>query len=90
VLVRRRPQVPAVRGDHLRGQQAVDSQAEAAHQPADAAAEGESAHAGVADHAGRHDQAVPLGGAVDVAEQRPATDGGPPRYRVHGDPAELA
>ena len=90
VLVRRSPQDPAVRGHDLCGHQAVDGQAEAAHQAADAAAEGEAAHAGVADHAGRDHQAVPLGGAVDVTEQRPAADGGTPRDRIHGDPAELA
>ena len=57
-----------------RGQQAVDGQAVAAHQAADAAAEREAARAGVRDDASRQHQAVLLSGAVDFAEQRPAAD----------------
>ena len=52
----------------------VDREPEAAHEPADAAAEREAADAGVRDDAGGDDEAVRLGAAVDVTEERAAPD----------------
>ena len=89
VLAGRGAQDLAVSGNDLRGQQAVDGQAEAAHQAADTTAEGEPGRAGVTHHAGRKDQAVLLSRAVDLAEQRPAADRGPLRLGVNPYVAEL-
>ena len=90
MLPGRRPQDLAAGGDHPRGAETIDGQAEAAHQAADAAAEGKPARAGVRDDAGRQHKAVLLGGAIDFAEQSPAADPRPPLAGVHLDLAEFA
>ena len=64
------------------GEQVVDRQPVLAAQPPHAAAEREPTDAGVADQPDRHRQPVRLGGGVQVAEQRPAADLGPPRNGI--------
>ncbi len=51
-------------------------------EPADAATEREAADAGVRDDAGGDDEAVRLGAAVDVSEERAAPDADAPGIRV--------
>ena len=53
-------------------------------EPAHPAAEGQAAHAGVADQPGRDREAVGLGRRVDVGQQRPA--GHRPRAARPGRP----
>jgi hypothetical protein len=84
-LVLTRAQDAPVRGHDLGRDEAVDRQAEPAHHPADTAAEGQSAHPGVRDDAGRHEHAVRLRRPVQLAEQRPATDDRTSRQRIHTD-----
>ncbi|HEU0214988.1 MAG TPA: hypothetical protein VFR13_12930 [Jiangellaceae bacterium] len=69
VLVGRRSDDVALRGDHLGVHEVVDGEPVLAHEPADAAAEAEAADAGVAHDASRRGQAVGLGLVVDVAPQ---------------------
>ena len=59
----------ALGGDHLGGKQVVDGEPVFAHEPADAAAEGEPGDAGVAHDAARGGQAVRLCLVVDVSPQ---------------------
>src|SRR4249919_1373643 len=66
----------ALGGDHLDFDQVVDGEPVLAHEPADAAAQGEAADAGVADDAARGGQAVSLRLVVDVAPQGAALDAG--------------
>jgi hypothetical protein len=82
-----RVHLPAVDGDHLAGGQVVDGGAEAPHEVTDAAAEGQSGDAGGGDGAGRHHQAVFLGGRVQFAEEDAGLGPHGARVRVDGDPA---
>ena len=62
-------------GEHdLGADQRVDRQPVVAHQPADAAAERQPAHAGVRDLPAGHRQAVLLRRGVELAQQRAAAD----------------
>ena len=76
VLVLARPDEPAVGGDELDGEQAVDRQAELALQAAHPAAEREAGDAGVRDDSDRADEPVWLRRVVELAEQRAAVDPG--------------
>ena len=81
---------PPVGEHHLGRQQRVDGQAEAPHQPPHAAAQRQPAGAGVRDDADGYDQAVGLGGRVDVAQRRPAADPDRARVRIDLDVSQRA
>ena len=76
VIVGRRPDDVALSGDHLGLHEVVDGEPVLAHEPADAAAEADSADAGVAHDAARGGQTVGLCLVVDVAPQCAALDVG--------------
>ena len=65
----------------------VDRQPEVPLQAADAAAERQPGDAGVADDAGRADEAVRLRGDVELAEERAAVRSGDPGPRIDLDAA---
>ena len=67
----------ALGGDQLGLHQVVDGEPVFAHEPADAAAQGDAADAGVAHDAARGGQTVCLCLVVDVAPQGAALDDGP-------------
>ena len=69
VFVGGRPDDPALGGDDLGGKQVVDGEPVFAHEEAQAAAEGEPGHAGVAHDPAGGGQAVGLRLVVDVAPQ---------------------
>ena len=69
VLPGGRAQHLAVRGDDLGGEQVVADQPVLAGEPAEAAAEGETADAGVADRAARHRQHIRLRVAASSCAQ---------------------
>ena len=81
VLLGGSPDLPALREHHLGGPQRVDRQAVVAHQPPDAATQGEAADPGMGDLAGRHREAVLLGRRVELAEQGAAADAHATRWR---------
>ena len=64
----------AVGGDDLHLVEVVDGPAEAAHQVAETAAEGQAGDADLGDESEHGRQAVPLRGAVDVLEQAAGSD----------------
>jgi hypothetical protein len=70
VLVLGRPQQLAVCRHHVDGEQVVDREAVLAHQPADATAEREPGHSGVAHDAAGGGHTVHLRLVIDVAPQR--------------------
>ena len=76
MIVGRCPDDVAVGGDHLDLHEVVDGEPVLAHEPADAAAQGEAADAGVAHDAARGGQTVRLRLVVDVAPQGAALDVG--------------
>ena len=78
---------PAVGGHDLDGGQVVDREPEVPLQAADSTAERQPGDAGVADDAGRADEAVRLGGDVELAEERPAVRPGDACSRVDLDAA---
>ena len=71
-----------VGGDHVAGHEAVDGESEAAHEVADAAAQGQPADAGVGDDAAGHGQPERLGLVVDVAPEAAALCPGGASQRV--------
>ena len=77
----------AVGGRDLDGGQVVDRQPEVALQAADSPAERQPGDAGVADDADRADEAVRLGGDVELAEERAAIRSGDPGLRIDLDAA---
>ena len=76
VIVGRRPDDLTVGGDHLGFHEVVDGESVLAHEPADAAAEGEAADAGVAHDAARGSQTVRLCLLVDISPQGTGLDEG--------------
>ena len=72
----------AVAGDHVRGQQVVEREAEPPREVADAAAEGQPADAGGRDDAARRGQPEGVRRGVQVAPRRAARDPGRVRQRV--------
>ena len=82
-----RPHEPAVGRDQLDRGEVVDRQAELPLQPAHAATQREPGDAGVAHDADRADEAVRLGGDVELAEERAAVRTGGSPVRVHDDSA---
>ena len=87
VLVLAGPDLPAVRRQELDPTHVVDAEAVLPLEPAHPASEGESAHAGVRDHADRAGQPEPLGLAVELAEERAAEYRGRAGLRIDRDPA---
>ena len=87
VIVCRRPDDVALRGDDLGLHEVVDRQPVLAHQPADAAAQADAADAGVAHDAARGGQPVRLCLVVDVAPQGATLDEGGARDGVDRDGA---
>ncbi len=83
-----RPDEPAVGGDELDRGEVVDREPELTLQATDAPAEGQPGDAGVADDADRTDEAVRLGGDVELAEERAAVRPGGPR--IAGPPRPRA
>ena len=73
---------PAVGGDELDGGQVVDREPEVALEAADSPTERQPGDAGVADDAGRADEAVRLRGDVELAEERAAVRPGGPGPRI--------
>ena len=82
MLIRRRADDPAVRGDELDGEQVVEGQPELPHQPAHAASEREARDAGVRHDSHGADEPVLLCGRVQLAEQRTSADARGLRLRV--------
>jgi hypothetical protein len=83
---------PPVGHDDLRGLEVVDAQPGLPGQPAHPAAQRQAGDPGVADGPERYRQVARLGRGVDVGEQGPGLDPGPPgqridRHRPH--PAEV-
>ena len=74
----------------LGGQQRVDGQTEAAHEPPDAATEGQAADAGVRDNARGDDEPVLLGASIDRTEGRTTADPYRAGRRVDLDAIERA
>ena len=72
---------PAVGRDELDGDEVVDGEPEVPLEAAHAPTERQARDAGVADDAGRADEAVRLGGDVELAEERAAVRAGDPRLR---------
>jgi len=87
VVVGRRPDDVALRGDDLGLQEVVDGEPVVAHQPAEAATQAEAADAGVAHDAARGGQPVGLGLVVDVAPQGTSLDEGRALDRIDRDGA---
>ena len=87
LLLLARPDRAAVGGHELDGTQVVDRQPEVPLQPAHAAAERQAGDTRVADHPDRADEAVRLGGDIELAEERAAVRPGDALLRVDGHPA---
>ena len=83
VLVLAGADQPPVGRHDLGRDEVVDREPVAAPEPADAAAEGEPAHAGVGDEAARRRQAERLRRGVNVAPRRAALDRCAPPFWVH-------
>jgi len=71
VLGGTRPHEVTASGNHVHRQQLVDGEPVLAHQPAQAAAEGQAGDTGMGHNPRRRREPVPLRGAVKIAEQRP-------------------
>jgi len=87
VVVGRRPDDVALRGDDLGLQEVVDGEPVVAHQPAEAATQAEAADAGVAHDAARGGQTVGLRLVVDVCPQGTTLDAGRAVDEIDGDGA---
>ena len=82
-----RPHEPAVGRDQLDRGEVVDREPELPLQASDAATQGQPGDAGVAHDADRADEAVRLGGDVELAEERAAVRPGGSPFGVHVDAA---
>ena len=82
-----RPHEPAVGRDQLDRGEVVDRQAKLPLQPAHAATQGQPGDAGMANDADRADEAMRLGGDVELAEERAAVRPGGSLPGVHRDAA---
>jgi hypothetical protein len=80
----------AVRGDDLSGHEVVAAEAREPREPPDAATERQPGHAGVADDAAGHRQAVLLRRGIEVGPRRAAPAASPTCHRVDGDRAHGA
>jgi hypothetical protein len=89
-LVRARADQPPVGEDDLGGQQGIDGQPVAAHEPAEAAAQRQPADARVGDLARGHREAVLLGRRVELSEQRAAAHPHDLAPGIHVDAVEPA
>ena len=74
VIVGRRADDLALGGDHLDLREVVDGEPVLAHEPADAAAQADTADAGMADDAARGSETVRLRRMVDISPQGAALD----------------
>src|SRR5262249_38514146 len=85
MLTRAAAEPRAVGRDDLRSEQVVGGQAVLAHEPSDAAAEGQPGDAGMADDAGRHREPEPLSRPVHIRPQAPGPGADRPCARIDLD-----